>query len=60
MLEAHVRQRVRAIDNVTVLDGHDVTGPTMGHPDRVTGVRVASREIGTERRLDADLVTEWI
>jgi 2-polyprenyl-6-methoxyphenol hydroxylase-like FAD-dependent oxidoreductase len=56
LLEAHVRRRVSAIDNVTVLDGHDVTEPTMDDPDRVTGVRVASRETGTERRLDADLV----
>jgi 2-polyprenyl-6-methoxyphenol hydroxylase-like FAD-dependent oxidoreductase len=56
LLEAHVRRRVRAIENVRVLDGHEVIEPTMDHPDRVAGVRVASRDTGAERRLDADLV----
>lgn len=56
LLEAHVRRRVRAIENVTVLDGHEVVEPTVGQPDRVTGVRVADRATGTERQLHADLV----
>jgi 2-polyprenyl-6-methoxyphenol hydroxylase-like FAD-dependent oxidoreductase len=56
LLEAHVRRRVRAIDNVSVLDGHEVVEPTVDRPDRVTGVRVADCETGTERLLDADLV----
>jgi len=44
LLESHVRQRVRAIDNVTVLDGHDVVEPIADQPHRVTGARVANRE----------------
>ena len=56
LLEAHVRRRVRAIENVTVRDGHEVTEPTVDHPGRVTGVRVVNRETSRERQLDADMV----
>ena len=56
LLEAHVRRRVRALENVTVLDGHEVIEPIVGRPDRVTAVRVADCETGIEHRLDADLV----
>src|SRR6476469_6128301 len=31
LLEAHVRRRVRALANVTVLDGHEVIEPTLDH-----------------------------
>jgi 2-polyprenyl-6-methoxyphenol hydroxylase-like FAD-dependent oxidoreductase len=56
LLEAAVRRRVRAIENVSVLDAHEVIEPTVDRPGRVTGVRVADRETATERVLDADLV----
>jgi 2-polyprenyl-6-methoxyphenol hydroxylase-like FAD-dependent oxidoreductase len=58
LLEAHVRRRVRAIENVTIVDGHDVVEPIVGHTDRVTGVRVAHRGTAEERVIDADLVVD--
>ena len=57
LLESHVRRRVRAIENVTVLDGHDVVEPIMGG-DRVSGVRVVDRESGADSVLDADLTVD--
>jgi 2-polyprenyl-6-methoxyphenol hydroxylase-like FAD-dependent oxidoreductase len=58
-LEHHVRQRVQAISNVTILDGHEVTELT-STPDhrRVTGVRVANRADGAVRELSADVVMD--
>jgi 2-polyprenyl-6-methoxyphenol hydroxylase-like FAD-dependent oxidoreductase len=58
LLESLVRQRVRAIGNVTVLDGHDVVEPIADRPHRVTGARVANRETGAECVLEADLVID--
>jgi 2-polyprenyl-6-methoxyphenol hydroxylase-like FAD-dependent oxidoreductase len=58
MLESHVRRRVRAIENVTILDGHDVVGPIAAQPDRVTGARVVNRDTGEETVLDAELVID--
>jgi 2-polyprenyl-6-methoxyphenol hydroxylase-like FAD-dependent oxidoreductase len=58
MLEAHVRRRVRAIENVTIVDGHDVVEPILGRTDRVTAVRVAHRGTAEERVIDADLVID--
>ncbi|WP_197739971.1 FAD-dependent monooxygenase [Mycolicibacterium sp. P9-64] len=57
LLETAIRRRVRAIENVTVLDGHDVVGPIMAG-DRVHAVRVIDRESGAERTLDADLTVD--
>ena len=57
-LESHVRQRVRAIENVRILDGHDVVEPIADQPHRVTGARVANRETGAECVLEADLVID--
>jgi hypothetical protein len=53
-----VRQRVQAITNVEVLDGHSVVGLT-STPDRsrVTGVRILG-EAGPATVLDADLVVD--
>jgi 2-polyprenyl-6-methoxyphenol hydroxylase-like FAD-dependent oxidoreductase len=56
LLEGHVRRRVRALDNVKVLDGHEVVEPTVDHAGDTTGVRVADCATGEEHRLDADLV----
>ncbi|OBE98049.1 2-polyprenyl-6-methoxyphenol hydroxylase-like oxidoreductase [Mycolicibacterium elephantis] len=59
MLECHVRRRLRALENVTIVDGHDVAELT-ATPDRrrVTGVRVVQRDGGTEKDLTADLVVD--
>jgi 2-polyprenyl-6-methoxyphenol hydroxylase-like FAD-dependent oxidoreductase len=57
-LECHIRRRLRAIPNVAVLDGHDVSdicGTTEG---RVTGVRVVSRSSNVVAELTADLVVD--
>jgi 2-polyprenyl-6-methoxyphenol hydroxylase-like FAD-dependent oxidoreductase len=58
LLEFVVRQRVRAIANVTILDGHDVVEPVAMRPGRVTGARLFDRDTGEERVLDADLVVD--
>ncbi|MFG2606222.1 FAD-dependent oxidoreductase [Streptomyces sp. NPDC048514] len=58
-LEAHIRERVRALPGVVIADGHDVTGLTTT-PDkgRVTGAVVRDRAEGTEREIAADLVVD--
>ena len=57
-LECHVRRRLQAMRNVTILSGHEVTEVT-ATPDRarVTGVRVVDRD-STERGLTADVVMD--
>jgi 2-polyprenyl-6-methoxyphenol hydroxylase-like FAD-dependent oxidoreductase len=58
-LEGHVRQRVRAISNVTVLDDHDVVALTStADYRRVTGARIVHRHSRTESALAADLVVD--
>ena len=57
-LESSVLRRVRAIPNVTILDGHAVAGLTSTPDnDRVTGVRVVDRA-GSPTPLTADLVVD--
>lgn len=58
LLEAHVRTRVRAIDNVTIMDGHDAVDLISINPRQVTGARVADRASGEEFILPADLVVD--
>ncbi|MET0896635.1 MAG: 2-polyprenyl-6-methoxyphenol hydroxylase-like oxidoreductase, partial [Mycobacterium sp.] len=59
LLEYQVRQRVRAIENVTILDSHDAAGLTSTDDrSRITGVRVVSRGDGAETVLDADVVMD--
>jgi 2-polyprenyl-6-methoxyphenol hydroxylase-like FAD-dependent oxidoreductase len=58
LLESQVRRRVRAIDNVEILDGHDVVEPVAVQSDRVTGAQVVNRDTGAERVLDAELVVD--
>lgn len=58
LLEAHVRRRVSAIDNVEILDGHDFVEPIAPTPDRVTGANIVNRDTGAQRRLDADMVVD--
>src|SRR5262249_42109210 len=58
-LEAHVRQRVRAIPNVTVMDGHDLVELTCNtERSRVAGVIVTSRQSDEKHTLSADLVVD--
>jgi hypothetical protein len=58
-LECHVRRRLQAIDNVTILGGQEVAELTStADRDRVTGVRVIDRERGAEQELTADLVVD--
>jgi 2-polyprenyl-6-methoxyphenol hydroxylase-like FAD-dependent oxidoreductase len=58
LLESQVRRRVRAIDNVEILDGHDVVEPIADQPHRVTGARVVDRDTGVEQQLAAELVVD--
>jgi 2-polyprenyl-6-methoxyphenol hydroxylase-like FAD-dependent oxidoreductase len=56
-LESQLRQRLQAIPNVKLLDGHDVAGLTSSC-DRVTGARVVNRHGGGETTVTADLVVD--
>jgi 2-polyprenyl-6-methoxyphenol hydroxylase-like FAD-dependent oxidoreductase len=57
-LECHVRRRLRAVENVTFLTGHDAAELTSTpQHDRVTGVRLVSRD-GQGMTLAADLVID--
>lgn len=59
LLECHVRRRLQAIENVTIVDGQDVAGLTStADRKRVTGVRVVDRGGGSEQELTADLVVD--
>jgi 2-polyprenyl-6-methoxyphenol hydroxylase-like FAD-dependent oxidoreductase len=58
-LECHVRRRLKAMDNVTILGGKDVSQLTStADRKRITGVRVVDREGGPEQELTADLVMD--
>jgi len=59
LLEGQVRRRVRAMTNVTFLDGYDVVELT-STPDRsrVTGALLTSRNGDGQRTLTADLVVD--
>lgn len=57
-LEAHVRDRVRAIANIEVLDGHDAVELLMDDAHRVTSVLVAPRGGGTGHAIAADLIVD--
>jgi 2-polyprenyl-6-methoxyphenol hydroxylase-like FAD-dependent oxidoreductase len=56
-VEYHLRRRVKALPNVTFLDGHDVVEP-IAVGDVVTGVRIIRRYNGLLTTLDADLVVD--
>jgi 2-polyprenyl-6-methoxyphenol hydroxylase-like FAD-dependent oxidoreductase len=58
LLEARVRQRVRALPNVTFAEGCDVVDPILDRSDRVTAVRVVDRADGQERELPTDVVVD--
>ncbi|MGV9803115.1 FAD-dependent oxidoreductase [Mycobacterium sp. NPDC003449] len=58
-LESHIRDRVRSVGNISLLDGHDaVEILTAGEGDRTTGVLVAEHRGGAGRAMDADLVVD--
>ncbi|WP_273736184.1 FAD-dependent oxidoreductase [Mycolicibacterium septicum] len=57
-LEAHVRDRVRAIDNVRFLDGHEAVELLMDDTRRVTSVLVADRDGGAGQAISADLIVD--
>jgi len=58
-LECHVRRRLQAIENVTIVGGKDVAELTStADRKRVTGVRVVDRNGGPEHELTADLVMD--
>jgi 2-polyprenyl-6-methoxyphenol hydroxylase-like FAD-dependent oxidoreductase len=59
IMEAHVRDRIEAMDNVRFMEGYDILGVTSS-PDRtrVTGARVQPRDGGEEETLTADLVVD--
>ncbi len=58
-LECHLRQRLEAMSNVTILSGHEVVQLTAtADRRRVTGVRVVGRNDSAERELTADVVID--
>ena len=59
MLESKVRERVRALPNVELLDGHDIDEPIFDAASaRVTGARVTRRSSGESNIIVADLVID--
>lgn len=56
-LEFHIRRRVAALENVTILDKHDVVEPVMAG-DSVVGVRTVNRENGVASVMQAGLVVD--
>lgn len=58
-LEGQMRQRLRALPNVTLMDGYDMVSPTANvEGDRVTGARVVNRDNGIKSTLTADMVVD--
>lgn len=56
-LEFHIRRRVAALENVTILDQHDVVEPVVAG-DSVVGVRTVSRRTGGVSVMQAGLVVD--
>lgn len=56
-LEFHIRRRVAALENVTILDQHDVVEPVMAG-DSVVGVRTVNRRNGVASVMQAGLVVD--
>jgi 2-polyprenyl-6-methoxyphenol hydroxylase-like FAD-dependent oxidoreductase len=56
-LEFHLRRRVHALGNVTILDRRNVVAPVLVG-DAVTGVRIINRDSGTASTLSTDLVVD--
>ena len=59
LLESHVRQRLQAIENVTIHGGREVVEMTADPSrTRVTGVRTVNHDGGAQQELPADLVVD--
>lgn len=59
LLESVIRERLRTLPNVRVLDGREVTGfQTSADKARVTGVQVRAPGGGQEETLEAELVVD--
>lgn len=59
LLESLVRQRLRALENVTLLEGYDVVElVSTAEGGRVTGVRIRAHNDEGEQVLDTDLVAD--
>jgi 2-polyprenyl-6-methoxyphenol hydroxylase-like FAD-dependent oxidoreductase len=56
-MEFHLRRRVGALGNVTMLDDHEVIEPVIA-ADAVTGARIINRDSGIATVLHADLVVD--
>lgn len=56
-LEFHIRRRVAALENVTILDQHDVVEPVMAG-DSLVGVRTVNRRDGVASVMQARLVVD--
>jgi 2-polyprenyl-6-methoxyphenol hydroxylase-like FAD-dependent oxidoreductase len=57
LVEFHVRRRVGALSNVSILDGHHVK-TIVTATDRATGVRITHRDSGNEVLLSADVAVD--
>lgn len=57
-LEAHIRRRVTALPNITVLGGRDVVDLSFTATGRVDGVRIVDRTDQQSTRLTGDLVVD--
>lgn len=58
LLEGIIRRRVRAIANLTIIDGHDVAHTMIDQSGRVTGARIVERATSQELVLLTDLVVD--
>lgn len=56
-LEFHLRRRVAALPNVTILDNHEVIEPRIA-ADTVTGTRIINHANGITSTIGADLVVD--
>ena len=57
LIESLIRTRTAALDGVRIIGSRAVTGLVMGE-GRITGVRVAEGDAGTEQSVPADLVVD--
>lgn len=56
-MEFHIRHRVAALDNVMILDNHDVIAPAIADGS-VTGARIINRDSGIATVVDAEIVVD--
>ncbi|MGB3486008.1 MAG: SgcJ/EcaC family oxidoreductase [Mycobacterium sp.] len=56
-IEFHLRRRITALANVTVLDNHEVIEPVLS-ADRVTGARIVNHANGVTITMDGDVVVD--